>query len=648
MARISFNIAAKCDKAGRSQNQDNYWLCPDLSKINDSYDKTIGKDKDVVLSDKGALLVVADGMGGMNAGEKASELVIKGVQHGFSNIPDSILGNDEQMKSFIRDVIVESDKSVKEYAKLHREAEGLGSTIVLLWLWGEKAYCGWCGDSRIYRYNPNNELVRLSHDHSYVQDLVDNRKIEPEEAFDHPDGNIVTRALGDNGEKANPELAVYDIFERDVFLLCSDGLCGLLQDKQIEEIVSLNCSSTKDALAALWQAGEAAGWSDNATIELLCVVEGGKHPRGVAVGYPDKRKPVENKGDKTTKQESQEHTNKGMKRFLKPPYLYVIAAIAILVLGFVIFRSCSSHQTSEQQGVPNKQNEYVVTTTTNNLPESYTIIVSANPSGGGQVSGNGKYEQGQSCTIEASANSEYAFVKWTKDGKQVSTNSNYTFTVTESATYQAHFQRQKGQTSTQTSAQPQTQTFTVRVSAEPANAGSVTGLGSGTYRSGEKCSVCALPKSGYVFVEWTRDGRRISNGVEYTFTVDSDCNLVAYFQQQTGGDIQKVSENYEKMYKAVKHDYDSTIVIIWPRIKQDGYMTNAELNKLNDFIKNVQDLISRPDYNMLDGKQKWIMDNQLIPISDDIKRNKQKYRVFNETRPSFENSPFRRPRTYRL
>ena len=109
----------------------------------------LGTDEDVELSDKGALLVVADGMGGMNAGEVASQLVIEGIKKKFSKIPDSLLSNEAEIMSFIHSAIVESDESIKKYAKEHREAEGLGSTIVLLWLLNGRAFCGWCGDSRI-------------------------------------------------------------------------------------------------------------------------------------------------------------------------------------------------------------------------------------------------------------------------------------------------------------------------------------------------------------------------------------------------------------------------------------------------------------------------------------------------------------------
>ena len=291
MSRITFNIAAKCDKAGRAQNQDNYWVCPNLDNIQDT--SAIGNDADVELSTKGALMVVADGMGGMKSGEKASEFVIEGIKAKFRNIPDSILTDDNAITSFIKDAIIQADQSIKEYAKIHRESEGMGSTIVLLWMLGEKAYCGWCGDSRIYCYNPQNTLVRLSHDHSYVQSLVDEGKITEDEAFDHPDGNIITRSLGDSGEKANPETKIYPIHRRDVFLLCSDGLCGLVNDAKIDSILADNCTSSKDALSALWKEGEREGWSDNATIEVACIIEGGTTPTRKAAGYDEgKPKPV--------------------------------------------------------------------------------------------------------------------------------------------------------------------------------------------------------------------------------------------------------------------------------------------------------------------------------------------------------------------
>ncbi len=332
MSRIIFNVAAKCDKAGRSQNQDNFWVCPDLD--NPSAISSLGRDQDIELSRKGALLAVADGMGGMKSGEKASEFIIEGLKRKFSNIPEEILNNEDAVKSFIKAAIIDADKDIKKYASLHKESEGMGSTVALVWLLGEKAYCGWCGDSRIYCYNPQNSLVRLSHDHSYVQSLVDEGKITEEEAFEHPDGNIITRSLGDSGEDANPEIKVYPIHRRDVFLLCSDGLCGLIPDSELETILADNCTSSADALKSLWVAGEKEGWSDNATIEVACVSEGGGVPTRKGNGYDEgKPKPVVAKTSTKVKdgvvEKNTSVTSNFKKRYMGLFACVLIAAVAI-------------------------------------------------------------------------------------------------------------------------------------------------------------------------------------------------------------------------------------------------------------------------------------------------------------------------------
>lgn len=291
MSRITFNVAAKCDKAGRSQNQDNFWVCPDLEHPLST--AGTGNDTDVELSPRGALLVVADGMGGMNSGEVASQYVIDGIKKRFSDIPADVFASDDTIIRFLTQTIAEADNSIKQYAVAHRESEGMGATVALVWMLGEKAYCAWCGDSRIYCYNPQNSLVRLSHDHSFVQRLVDEGKISADEAFDHPDSNIITRSLGDSGEPAKPETRIYPLHRRDVLLLCSDGLCGLINDSQIEGILAENCTSSQDALRALWNAGEKAHWTDNATIEVACVTEGGVTPARNGEGYPAPTPPAQ-------------------------------------------------------------------------------------------------------------------------------------------------------------------------------------------------------------------------------------------------------------------------------------------------------------------------------------------------------------------
>jgi len=151
-------------------------------------------------------------------------------------------------------------------------------------------------------------------------------------------------------------------------------------------------------------------------------------------------------------------------------------------------------------------------------PQQYTISVSANPSNGGTVTGGGTYQQGQSCTVTATAANGYTFLRWTENGNQVSTNASYTFTVTGNRTLVAQFQ-----------AQPQN--YTITVSANPTNGGTVTG--GGTYQQGQSCTVTATPANGYTFLRWTENGNQVSTNASYTFTVTSNRTLVAQFQQQS-------------------------------------------------------------------------------------------------------------------
>ncbi|MBO6024092.1 MAG: hypothetical protein J6P83_04480 [Bacteroidales bacterium] len=147
---------------------------------------------------------------------------------------------------------------------------------------------------------------------------------------------------------------------------------------------------------------------------------------------------------------------------------------------------------------------------------SYTISASASPSNGGTVSGAGSYNYGQSCTLTATAATGYSFVKWTKNGTQVSTNASYTFTVTSSASYVAHFQANS---------------YTISVSASPSAGGTVSG--GGTHYYNQSCTVHANANSGYTFTNWTENGSQVSTNANYTFTVTSNRTLVAHFTQQS-------------------------------------------------------------------------------------------------------------------
>lgn len=148
--------------------------------------------------------------------------------------------------------------------------------------------------------------------------------------------------------------------------------------------------------------------------------------------------------------------------------------------------------------------------------KSFTINASANPSNGGSVNGSGTYNYGQTCVLTATPAIGYDFISWTKNGTQVSTNSSYSFTVTEAANFVAHFQLQS---------------FAINTSSDPYNGGTING--GGTYYYGQTCTLTATPSTGFDFVNWTKNGSQVSTNSSYSFTVTEEANYVAHFQLQS-------------------------------------------------------------------------------------------------------------------
>jgi len=276
---IKITIAARCDKAAREHNEDNCLICSDVAsgKIDHIGDGSYLSPQ-IDLGDKGCLLVVADGMGGMNAGEVASQMAVESVRKFFSKekLDSMSLTDDAQISRLILDAIIYADACIKSAAVTDSGKTGMGTTIVVLWIIGRRAHIGWCGDSRIYRFNKQSKiLTQLSKDHSYVQMLVDQHQITEEEAFDHPDSNVLLCSLGDAFEDISPGiLRPLNLTEDDVFMMCSDGLCGVLRNNEIRSImtrasVEYPISQLDGWHKLLWEHASKAGWHDNVTT-VLC------------------------------------------------------------------------------------------------------------------------------------------------------------------------------------------------------------------------------------------------------------------------------------------------------------------------------------------------------------------------------------------
>jgi len=201
--------------------------------------------------------LVADGMGGHNAGEVASRT----ATFAFARALRGCKPNSDSL----RYAFDAANRAVLAEADGDESKRGMGTTLTAVWLAKKHIYLGHIGDSRAYRLR-GGELTQMTRDHSYVQELVDNGIITPEQAAKHPKRNIITRCIG-VFEKAEPDIIKLEVEEGDVWLLCSDGLCGCVSHEAIEQTM-VGEGEWPDKLKALKDLALASGGQDNVTIVL--------------------------------------------------------------------------------------------------------------------------------------------------------------------------------------------------------------------------------------------------------------------------------------------------------------------------------------------------------------------------------------------
>ncbi len=226
------------------------------------------EDSFFVDEDRGVFLV-ADGMGGHVAGEIASGIAAETVGRGVSEAIEQGL-RGEPLESRIRELIEEANRAILERADNEPEKRGMGTTITLLALVPEGDYfIDQVGDSRGYLLR-DGELIQVTRDHTVVQQQVDRGSLTPEQAREHPLSHILTRALG------TEENVLADSFDDaakpgDVFLLCSDGLSGMVNDEKIAEILSVVSDDLQAIADKLVDEANLAGGLDNATAVVVKV-----------------------------------------------------------------------------------------------------------------------------------------------------------------------------------------------------------------------------------------------------------------------------------------------------------------------------------------------------------------------------------------
>ncbi len=231
-----------------------------------------------------ALVMLADGMGGHNAGEVASEMAVTSIRDALLDVltPEMIATGVIKCPDAVRESVVYANEEIYEQAQTRIECSGMGTTVVLCLFHEDRITYANVGDSRIYRVR-NGELHQITQDHSLVQEMVDNGYLSEDEAMISTSRNLITRALGISPE-VEVDVATEELDVEDIYLLCSDGLTDMVSDVDIQTIINECASDMDHCLKQLVSQANEAGGSDNISIILVTLHESFSDDRGLPAG----------------------------------------------------------------------------------------------------------------------------------------------------------------------------------------------------------------------------------------------------------------------------------------------------------------------------------------------------------------------------
>ena len=210
------------------------------------------------------LFIVADGMGGHQAGDFASSYSVKKILESIS------LSLQKNPHKIFADAIRYANRELIEKAKANPELRGMGTTVVLLTIVGEKAYVANVGDSRLYLMEDT--LTQITVDHSLVQEMIKIGELTKESAKIHPDKNIITRAVG-AGRDINADFFEFSLTEKSILLMCSDGLSNMVEDEQLA--ILLKSAKTPEKVGKkLIDTANQNGGKDNIAVIVINVDSG--------------------------------------------------------------------------------------------------------------------------------------------------------------------------------------------------------------------------------------------------------------------------------------------------------------------------------------------------------------------------------------
>src|SRR5687767_1183675 len=252
----------------------------DTGRVREHNEDTIALDPDI------GLLVLADGMGGYNAGEVASGIAVKTIVNLVREAVDrqdlTVHDNDSGMSRpgiLLRDAIHRANKIIYQTARTQPNCEGMGTTVVAGLFFDDKLTIAHVGDSRMYRLR-DSRLEQVTQDHSLMQELVSRGFYTPEEAARAAAKNFVTRALGVE-PTVEVEVTEIPVAKDDLFLLCSDGLSDMVEDDDIQLTISTFGANLETLAKQLVLLSNENGGRDNISVVLARVLEGFPARRGM-------------------------------------------------------------------------------------------------------------------------------------------------------------------------------------------------------------------------------------------------------------------------------------------------------------------------------------------------------------------------------
>ncbi len=217
------------------------------------------------LGPRGALLIVADGMGGAAGGELASRLAVTSVVEALERTWRGAEEATEEFAERLRDSIVEAHARIRAYARDRPWFEGMGTTVTAAGVLGRSVAFAQVGDSRAYLLREE-ELVQITRDQTWVQQMIDVGTMTPTQARESPRRSVLLQALGTTSDLLIP-VSQCGIMPGDILLLCSDGLSSVLDDGTITDVL-LRAPNLREACATLVEKANDAGGPDNITALL--------------------------------------------------------------------------------------------------------------------------------------------------------------------------------------------------------------------------------------------------------------------------------------------------------------------------------------------------------------------------------------------